>query len=92
MDVPLRPRPLLESRQRRYGERMSKRHVSIAEQLRKAIRAAERAGITRYRVAQDTGISEAQLSRIVHGQIEPKLSTAERILSGIGKRLAIVDR
>lgn len=65
---------------------------NIADDLRRAIREAERAGLTRYKLAQDCGVSEAQLSRIFRGLIEPKLSTAERILAGIGKRLKIVDR
>jgi predicted transcriptional regulator len=70
---------------------MSKR-TSIVDELRRAIRAAEKRGTTRYKLSLATGVSEAQLSRIYHRQIEPKASMMERILSGLGKRLAIVDR
>jgi predicted transcriptional regulator len=71
---------------------MKRKPKGIVDEIRRAIREAERGGLTRYRLAKSTGISEAQLSRIVHGQIEPKVSTAERVLAGIGKRLVIVGR
>jgi len=39
---------------------------TFSDQLRNAI---EQAPVTRYRVSQDTGISEGVLSRFVHGHV-----------------------
>jgi transcriptional regulator with XRE-family HTH domain len=60
---------------------------SIAGRLRAAIRQAERGGLTRYRLAQLSGVAESQISRIARGIIDPKLGTCERIAAAIGYRL-----
>lgn len=44
---------------------MSKRPKTITEQLRQAI---DDSGLTRYRIAQETGISESTLSKFYLGQ------------------------
>lgn len=62
----------------------------LAEQLRAALRAAERAGTTRYRLSQISGLQQSQLQRIGEGQ-EPRLGTAERLAAALGKRLVLVD-
>ena len=70
---------------------MSKRPSDIVEALRRAIRKAEKRGITRYRVAKETGLSQGQLSRFLHGEIVPKLDNAQRIAQAIGLRLVLAD-
>lgn len=44
---------------------MNKRQVSIVGQLRKAIREAEQIGMTRYKLAQVSGVEQAVLSKLV---------------------------
>jgi transcriptional regulator with XRE-family HTH domain len=67
------------------------RRTTIAADLRRAIKAAGRRGLTRYRIAKITGLSQGQLSRFVAGEIVPKLDTAEKIAAALGKRLTLVD-
>lgn len=61
----------------------------VADQLRTAIRRAERRGISRYQIAQRSGVSEAQLSRLVHGTHLPRIDTAERMAKALGCRLIV---
>ena len=70
---------------------MAKRQTIIVDQLRRAIRQAERAGMTRYRLAKVADVEQAVLSKLVRGMKGIRLDTAERIARGLGKRLAIVD-
>lgn len=69
---------------------MSKRQ-NIVDDLRRAIRQAERRGLTRYAIAKRTGLSQAMLSRFMAGENAPKLDTAERIAKAIGRRLVLTD-
>jgi transcriptional regulator with XRE-family HTH domain len=62
---------------------------NIVEELRNAVREAENRGTTRYRIAQNCDVSEAQLSRFMAGENVPKLDTAEKILDAIGRRFQI---
>jgi transcriptional regulator with XRE-family HTH domain len=65
------------------------RTKSVADQLRAAIRRAERRGMTRYQIAQRSDVSEAQLSRLVHGTHLPRIDTAERMAKALGCRLVV---
>lgn len=58
----------------------------LSEQLRSAVL---NCGVSRYRIAKDTGLTEAQLCRFVSGQIDIKLSTVDRICEYIGARLVL---
>jgi predicted transcriptional regulator len=71
---------------------MSKHPKGIVEQLRAAIRKAERAGISRYRLSKLSGVEQAVLCRIMGRKTRVRLDTAEKILRGLGKRLIIVDK
>ena len=71
---------------------MAKRRLSIADQLRRAIHRAERRGITRYRISQRSGISQAQLSRLMSRQVAPRIDTAERIAQALGYRIMLLDK
>lgn len=67
---------------------MSKRK-NIVDELRQAIRQAERRGVTRYQIAKAAGIRYSVLVRIAEGENLPRLDTAGKILSAIGLRLTI---
>jgi transcriptional regulator with XRE-family HTH domain len=58
--------------------------------LRNAIRDAESRGITRYRIAKVSGVDETNLSRIMAGQIVPRMDTAERIAAALGCSIQLV--
>ena len=62
---------------------------SLVERLKDEIRKAEKRGLTRYRIAQISGVSQGQLSKIVSGKIVPKLDTAEKIIRALGKKILI---
>lgn len=68
-----------------------KRSKSIVDDLRRAVAQAQRRGVSRYRMAKDTGLSQAMLSRFMAGKTVPMLDTAQRIAQGVGRRLVLVD-
>lgn len=70
---------------------MSKRTPDIVQALRRAIKQAEKRGITRYQIAKETGLSQGQLSRFLHGEIVPKLDNAQIIAKAVGLRLVLAD-
>jgi transcriptional regulator with XRE-family HTH domain len=63
---------------------------SLVGQLRAAIRAAEKRGVSRYRIARLSGVSEGQLSRLMHGSVAPRLDSAERIVHALGRKIVIL--
>jgi DNA-binding phage protein len=65
------------------------RALPIAEQLRRAIKDAERRGMSRYAIAKAAGIGTTQLKLIAEGNNVPRIDTAEKIASAIGMRLVI---
>ena len=72
---------------------MAKRPRPIADQLRQAIRKAERADVTRYAIAQESGVSQATLSLLVNDKNHQiKLETAERIADAIGLQLSLINK
>jgi hypothetical protein len=64
--------------------RPMKARDEITEKLRAAIRAAERGGVTNYRLAKDAGISRAAISRFMAGKHGLRLTHAEAIANVIG--------
>jgi DNA-binding phage protein len=64
--------------------------LSIADELRRAIRAAERKGESRYRIAKRAGLALPVLIRIADGGTIPRLDTAAKIAHAMGKRLTLV--
>jgi transcriptional regulator with XRE-family HTH domain len=64
----------------------------LVERLKDAIRSAERRGITRYRIAQESGISEGQLSRLMSGKVAPRLDTSARIADAAGFNIKIIRK
>ena len=68
------------------------RQRPIVEQLRKAIRDAEKRGITQYRIAKISGVHAGQLTRLMHGTVGPRLDTAERIAQAIGCEIRVISK
>ena len=58
----------------------------LLEQIREAIRRDDR---TRYRIAQDTGISESQLCRLMNGTTGLSIENAEVLLEHLGYEVKI---
>lgn len=67
---------------------MSKRN-SITGAVKKAILTC---GKTRYKIAGETGVSEATLSKFIHGKIDPQLSTVDKLADALGLQITITKR
>jgi plasmid maintenance system antidote protein VapI len=63
---------------------MAKKPKRISEQLREAILAAD---VSRYRIAKDLGVSEAQLSRFISGTTALGQDFIDRIGEYLGLEL-----
>lgn len=86
--------PVTATKAKGKVENMSKRSKSkgICAAMRQAIRDGERRGHTRYSIAQAAGIEQSTLSKIVRRtKYAPRLDTAEKILTVLGKRLVVMD-
>ena len=70
--------------------RRQTRHKPILDQLRAAIREAERRGVTQYRLAAEAGIDRAQILRLMNGEVDPRLATAEKMAAAAGYRLPLI--
>jgi transcriptional regulator with XRE-family HTH domain len=64
-----------------------KRTKSMSDQIRQAI---DDSGVTRYRIAQETGISEAALSKFYNGQRGINTATLDRLGDFLG--LEVITR
>lgn len=60
----------------------------ISEQLRAAIKAAERDGISRYRLSHLSGVSEAQLSRFYTAQRGLSIDAVDKLAHALDLELA----
>ena len=56
---------------------------------RQVIAARIEAGISQAELAQRVGTSQANISKIEHGTLNPTFDMARRIAAGLGKRLSI---
>ncbi len=63
---------------------VAKQPTRISEQLRQAILAA---GVSRYRIAQETGVTEAALSRFVRGERGLDLSSVDKLAAYLNLNL-----
>lgn len=61
-----------------------KRPSTVSEQLRQAIQKAE---ISRYRMAKETGVAESALSRFVNDQRSLDLGSVDRLAAYLGLEL-----
>ncbi len=64
---------------------MSKSKPTITDVLKAAI---ERSGLTRYRIAKETGIPESNLRRFCRGEMSVRLDKADKLAAYLGFRLA----
>jgi transcriptional regulator with XRE-family HTH domain len=62
----------------------SKPKPTMTDVLKAAI---EQCGVTRYRIAKDTGIDEAALMRFVRGEMSVRLDKADKLAAYLGLRL-----
>ncbi len=76
---------LAQTSSKEYYAGMTRKSKPISEQLREAILDAD---VSRYRISQDTGITEATLSRFVNGVAGLRLSAIDTLGEYLG--LAIV--
>jgi transcriptional regulator with XRE-family HTH domain len=58
--------------------------LTLTDSLRTAIRES---GLTCYRIAKDTGIDKATLSRFLRGSVSPQLDVADRLAAYLGLHL-----
>ena len=63
---------------------MPRKQLEFSEQLREAIR---QAGRSRYRISQETGIPQGQLSRFMHGKGGLSLRSVDRLCGCLGLAL-----
>ena len=61
--------------------------ATVSEQLRAALLAAGEAGVTRYRIAKETGVSQAALSRFVHAKQNLDLASVDKLAAYLGMAL-----
>jgi transcriptional regulator with XRE-family HTH domain len=57
--------------------------------IKQAVLEAEGRGITRYRIAKETGVSQAALSRLMSGERGVSVETAERLAGFLGLTIRI---
>jgi len=68
---------------------MAKKTTNIEEQLRQAI---SDGGMSRYRLAQLTGVAEAVLSNFVNRKRSITLTTAAKLAEALGLELGATDK
>ena len=63
---------------------------AVLHQLQAEIRKAERRGISRYRLAQVSGVTEATISRLMAGKLpSPRIDTLEKLAEALELRLVL---
>ncbi len=58
----------------------------LLDAIRKAI---ETSGVTRYQIAKDTGITQAQLCRLMKGKTGLSIESLERVADCLGLRIVL---
>jgi predicted transcriptional regulator len=67
------------------------RALPIAQQLRRAIKDAERRGMSRAEIARRAGVSGALITQIADGKTKnPRLNNVEKILHACGYVLKLI--
>jgi len=67
---------------------MGKKSNKLTDQIRKCI---DDSGVTRYRIAQDTGIDESALAKFYNGKRGLSLDNLDRLCEYLGLRI-VMDR
>ena len=63
--------------------------MGLLDDMRRAIETSDK---TRYRIAQESGVPESGLSRLVNGQTAVTIETAERIAETLGLTIELRRR
>jgi len=66
--------------------------LSMAELLNRIRQAIAASGQTRYRISQETGIAQSQLSRLMSREAGVSIDTAERLAKYLGLEIVIRRR
>lgn len=53
---------------------------------------AEKEGITRYRIAKDTGISDILLKRYFNGEVTASIKNVEKIVEALGYDIVLLKK
>jgi len=61
--------------------------MTVSETLRAAVKGAMRRGVTRYRIAKDSGVDHTALSRFVTEGRDVRLSTVDALAGYLGFEL-----
>ena len=72
----------------RYNEGMAKKLTSLTDQVRQAL---ENCKLTRYRIAEDTGIDQSTLGKFYHGERGLSNENLDRLGEYLGLRI-VMDR
>lgn len=62
---------------------------TFLDELRQAVVRAGKAGVSRYRICKEIGLTEGAMSRFMAGTRGLKLETAERLAEFLGYRLVV---
>ena len=68
---------------------MSKKHLSLSDQIRAAILAAP---VSRYQISKVTGIPEGNLSRFVAGKSGLSLASVDRVGEYLGLQIVVAPK
>ena len=68
------------------GNRYNLGMAGIMDELREMV---ESSGISRYRISNDTGIHESQLSRFIHGKRGLSIEVVEQLVEYFGSEIVI---
>jgi transcriptional regulator with XRE-family HTH domain len=63
--------------------------MSIADELRKAVKASK---VTKYRLAQETGINEAQLGKWMRGMVGLSAENLDKLAAALGLKFVLVKK
>ena len=69
------------------GETMSR---GLLDQLKREVKRAEKRGISRYRLAQLSGVTQATISRLMSGKLPtPSVVIVEKLVKGLELEIVI---
>ena len=72
---------------------MAKKPKPLADQLRVAVKNAERKGLTRYRIAKEAGIAQSTLTQFMNDpEQQLRLDIAEKIAAAMEKKIMLQDK
>lgn len=58
--------------------------------IREIIKARQEQGLSQYQLGELSGVKQSAIARLERGNISPTIDTIQKLLSPLGKRLAVV--